>query len=496
MNSGYYLRGSITDWGYKAEYQFKKEGDILTLVTTLPAGTEFKIADESWSKSWGYGENDKDLTINPNSEYTLEFGKKNLVAGSNMNNVTLTFNIESGVLMVSEAGKDPDIKWYCAWNINDSWVFGNEMEKQEEGTYKTEFTPTAGNNYFAVFQGMNNQNWNSGIRYTPINQENQNVDENGVYDMQVGSDGVWVLPVQEGKGKWTVVVDPRNQAASTISFDWGSSMGIANVLIDRANDSDHSYQSYSMTAVEGDANAFKWTGELAVGDKLKFNIHGDDYYYDPSNGTITSAADATDLVIDYPLILGVGDVTFNYASNNVTILVDVDPDDAANSKVTVTIGNAPNVSMTVTNGENSAIYRVYKQDKEGIYIASSVVFNPGDQIDFRILDTRYVPSFNASYDDDIISQGIYSCGLVKAAATTQAPEFNLVTVDNQKMKVEVDATKKMVTFTWDKTTGVDAIEADNNGEAVYFNLQGVRVDNPVNGLFIELKNGKAVKVMK
>ena len=42
-------------------------------------------------------------------------------------------------------------------------------------------------------------------------------------------------------------------------------------------------------------------------------------------------------------------------------------------------------------------------------------------------------------------------------------------------------------------TGVDIVSADN-GEAVYYNLQGVRVANPENGLYIRVQNGKAQKV--
>lgn len=46
----------------------------------------------------------------------------------------------------------------------------------------------------------------------------------------------------------------------------------------------------------------------------------------------------------------------------------------------------------------------------------------------------------------------------------------------------------------DKTGGVNAIEADN-ATAVYYNLQGVRVAQPENGLYIVVKNNKAVKVI-
>ena len=38
--------------------------------------------------------------------------------------------------------------------------------------------------------------------------------------------------------------------------------------------------------------------------------------------------------------------------------------------------------------------------------------------------------------------------------------------------------------------------AVENGEAVYFNLQGVRVNAPENGIYIVVKDGKAMKVVK
>ena len=46
------------------------------------------------------------------------------------------------------------------------------------------------------------------------------------------------------------------------------------------------------------------------------------------------------------------------------------------------------------------------------------------------------------------------------------------------------------------TTGIADIEADNNVAPVYYNLQGVSVANPENGMFIEVRGNKAVKVIK
>lgn len=44
-------------------------------------------------------------------------------------------------------------------------------------------------------------------------------------------------------------------------------------------------------------------------------------------------------------------------------------------------------------------------------------------------------------------------------------------------------------------TGIEDIEADNNADVEYFNLQGVRVANPENGLFIRRQGNKVTKVI-
>lgn len=55
-----------------------------------------------------------------------------------------------------------------------------------------------------------------------------------------------------------------------------------------------------------------------------------------------------------------------------------------------------------------------------------------------------------------------------------------------------------VTFSNDEyipESGVNGIAVEENGVATYFNLQGVRVNDAQNGLYIVVKNGKAQKVL-
>ena len=45
------------------------------------------------------------------------------------------------------------------------------------------------------------------------------------------------------------------------------------------------------------------------------------------------------------------------------------------------------------------------------------------------------------------------------------------------------------------TAGIDDVVVDDNAPAEYYNLQGVKVDNPTNGLYIKKQGGKATKVI-
>ncbi|MDE6866306.1 MAG: hypothetical protein K2J23_02815, partial [Muribaculaceae bacterium] len=420
-----YLRGSfVADWSAKPEYKFTTTDDnIYTLehITFLP-GVEFKVASSNFSTVNCGG----DFTVVPGGSYTLTQGSQtNLKVGAGLNDVTFTFDKSTSTLTVSDAaGPAPEVKWYCAWNLegadSPNWTFGHEFEAQEgeDGVYKVSVTTPEGGDgpfYFAVFQGINNTDWNDGIRYTPLLQEDLDVDEEGTYPMQTGSDGVWVL---SNSGTWTVVINAADQAASTISFDWGDSTGEANVLIDRVGDEDHSYESFALETT--DNKTFSWSGKLNKGDKLKFNIHGQDYYYDPSIGNILSDdADADDvLTIKYPLSEGEGDVEFDYTSK-VDVLIDIE-----NKEVTLDLADAPRVSMYVTNETTGAsqVIRVVRQENTRIY---KVDYTPttGDQIDFRLLGTRYECEFDQPTSTEENGDLVYTLTVPNDEKT--APVFTL-----------------------------------------------------------------------
>ena len=59
----------------------------------------------------------------------------------------------------------------------------------------------------------------------------------------------------------------------------------------------------------------------------------------------------------------------------------------------------------------------------------------------------------------------------------------------------VSETRKVAVTKTGDTTAIEAIEADTTAPVEYFNLQGIRVENPENGLYIRRQGSKTTKVL-
>ncbi len=75
-----------------------------------------------------------------------------------------------------------------------------------------------------------------------------------------------------------------------------------------------------------------------------------------------------------------------------------------------------------------------------------------------------------------------------------AGAVSLVPSDNSVAIYYVDHNSELLGgYTIDANTGVEDIEVSKNSPAVYYNLQGVQVENPANGLFIVKHDNKVTK---
>lgn len=67
--------------------------------------------------------------------------------------------------------------------------------------------------------------------------------------------------------------------------------------------------------------------------------------------------------------------------------------------------------------------------------------------------------------------------------------------DADKYNVTVNTVNNTIAIKKPGQSGVDVIIADTETEAVYYNLQGQRADNPVKGVYIKVSGNKAEKVV-
>lgn len=105
-------------------------------------------------------------------------------------------------------------------------------------------------------------------------------------------------------------------------------------------------------------------------------------------------------------------------------------------------------------------------------------------------------------DNGVVSGHADGISLMEGEITANADVTG--TLDGSKLQLNIDVVYLdmpdmpiKVTFNGEvKTDGISDIEIDSNVAPVYYNLQGVRIANPENGLFIEVRGNKAVKVIK
>ena len=199
-------------------------------------------------------------------------------------------------------------------------------------------------------------------------------------------------------------------------------------------------------------------------------------------------------------------VEFNCATKQVKItLVGDDPQPVVVPETLYLIGNVPasdgkwssskGVEMTKVGDTFTCITPITddaddKEDGYGYFSFCQVLgddwdtsVNSMDRFGAATPDQEVAPD-STGYDFTTYKAGVNasSCNSFKIAASE--PEMNyLFTMDFKTGKLTIDL-----------KTGIDAVEAEA-GEAVYYNLQGQRVENPANGLFVRVLNGNATKVM-
>ena len=89
----------------------------------------------------------------------------------------------------------------------------------------------------------------------------------------------------------------------------------------------------------------------------------------------------------------------------------------------------------------------------------------------------------------------YAGNLYAVTSTTEAMEVATIPTDNNICTTPAKSTLLAVFSDGDKLTSIDGINADANAPVEYYNLQGVKVENPEKGIFIKKQGSKTTKVV-
>ena len=145
--------------------------------------------------------------------------------------------------------------------------------------------------------------------------------------------------------------------------------------------------------------------------------------------------------------------------------------------------NAPRLWAATGSQEGQVDLRFYKEENFTITI-------DGENHITQIVFTKAGGNFDMTPSTGTLEKD--------GNTATWLPDAQDATVSSVEFNATGTTRISTVTVYYDtnSTNGVDNVEAADDSEAVYYNLQGVRVANPDRGIYIKVVGNKAVKVVK
>lgn len=249
---------------------------------------------------------------------------------------------------------------------------------------------------------------------------------------------------------------------------------------------------------------YVWEGEvLGTGFKLNDGTWDNADYNFGSNGD--------KLELDVPYFFGVGGSTGNIDIEGV--------DQLSNPVVTLDINT---MSITVTGKAETVEYNYYLPGnynanewslneecmftKEGDkYVLKGMSFEKVGE--FKVATEAWAKEYGAAPAPEVeegaepveftpvsISADSLSAELVDKSAGAQNVAISLVGTYDVEFTMSADGATATIVFSVAGEGAVAGIDAEN-APVYYYNLQGVRVENPTNGIFVKVVGEKAAKVL-
>ena len=258
--------------------------------------------------------------------------------------------------------------------------------------------------------------------------------------------------------KGTEIVEPENNKITGV---------FENVGIFKVSKSD---ESYVFCLVNGSDNAGKYiSGNAKDGCK---------YSDTPQNYTLSLTDGVLKFVIgSNALFYNKSSQWFNFDSNTT----------ASDAFVRI------DLYVKVITPDAPALHSEVETDSEGVITGSTLKFE--DVPEGHSIWWRIVPEVAETPADGMVKEEAEFQKYTEPVTLTAGTKGTLHYYAQHDATGGKSETKTAKVNVPDEDTGIAGIEAED-GKADYFNLQGVRVQNPEKGIFIRVQNGKAVKIAK
>ena len=491
----YSIHGSMFTGSWQTKSLTEKDGKWV-LENAVSVGGDFGIRKDDKSSGsqvdWISSAGAAKVELNTPMAAKVEGTNWTIGAGT----FTYTFDPEAMTLTVTGEGGDvptPDT-FYWSGDLNGgTWVFNNALEGAD-GIYTATVDVTAAAGYLTITTGeMTDWVISNGVRYGAGDQD-VNVVSGTAYEMKTGSDKCWIL----SKGKYTMTVDAANLKVTfakeggdeplPTTIYWSGDVTGGWEFNNAIEAVDGAYvAAIEVPAVKGYITLTTGIMEdWAVADGVRYGA-----------GTEVEIVSGT----EYGMVAG-NDQCWVLARGKYSMTVDM-----ANLKVKFEktgeiedpIDPTDLTLYVVGSFSDWDFENAIEMEKAGnVYTANLGLIN--DEVEFKVSTDDWKTNFGAG-EDAIITEGTeldawfnssYNFVLTptEGAMDNVTVTFTLVEGSN----IAGSATPSKIKVSW-TLTGVEAIAAEANAEATYYNMQGVKVANPTNGLYIKVAGNKATKVV-
>lgn len=293
--------------------------------------------------------------------------------------------------------------------------------------------------------------------------------------------------------------EPTEVAALTITPEFGTIYTGQEIVIDCETEGALLYGNIGDTNINGEEMPYTYTvSEEAVGKTINVSLQGK-----KEGLTESDELKGEFSVAQLPSLVN-NNATFDWTNNEE--LKSFLPEDVKDNLVNATKlsgytftnkviklnfaqgGNTSGNEPTYYTSDNSL--HIYQGNTMTVKLDSSV--GHLDKIVFAYLSAKYSPEAD---------KFTANCGTMSSDGTTWTPEASRAADDQIREVIftnagnQVRVTTTTVAYT-DVPTGITAVEAaESDAPAVFYNLQGIRVNNPSGGIFIRVQGTNVDKIL-